>query len=318
MDFVNKGTALINDKVPYINEKQATAVVFGVARSGTSMITMILRELGVHMGEELSNAVLEDHSVFTKLEGTPELESFSKLVEERNAKYDVWGWKRPEAVKYVDLFEPLIRNPKYIITFRDILAIAMRNSISVNANLKRNLIKTHKNGYRRIIQLIEETTVPSLLISYEKALNNKENVVYNIIDFLKINPNQDQIRNAINSIEPNRKEYIANTLAPAVNPEKFVGNIDYCRDGKVHGWAKQKSSKKPIELNIYVDDILIQKVSASMYREDLKKSGLGEGNHGFDSDISSLIESNNQEKILRVEVIGNDFSLKKSPLKFIY
>lgn len=47
-----------------------------------------------------------------------------------------WGFKRPDAFRvindYVDDCVHIFRNPRFVITFRDPVAIAKRNEISIH------------------------------------------------------------------------------------------------------------------------------------------------------------------------------------------
>src|SRR5688572_21236041 len=107
----------------------ATVIVVGLPRSGTSMIAAVLRALDVYIGTEIDGAVFEDRQFAAALaSGHPE--ELARLIDERNAAHAIWGFKRPEAYRQLELLIPLCRNPRVIVTFRDILAIALRNRLA--------------------------------------------------------------------------------------------------------------------------------------------------------------------------------------------
>ena len=55
--LVNKGLAEINPE-PFSGE--ATLVIVGLTRSGTSMMSSLMHAFGVFMGDRIDNAVFED------------------------------------------------------------------------------------------------------------------------------------------------------------------------------------------------------------------------------------------------------------------
>ena len=180
--LINAGMAVINPSCNSIPEK--TVIVVGGERSGTSMVAGALKSLGIFLGDSHDQAVFEDTRIFKTLEGN-DLEAFSKLVETYNSKYAIWGWKRPKSFAYANKFTDRVRNPHFIVTFRDSFSIAMRNMISVQADLKHNLLNTAKRN-EQLIKFVITCNLPMLCVSYEKAISNKENFINSLIDYLNI------------------------------------------------------------------------------------------------------------------------------------
>ncbi len=60
------------------------------------------------------------------------------------------------------------------------------------------------------------------------------------------------------------------------------GYIDRVRTGSIAGWAQNTDAPEaPVCLDIFADGKLIGRVLANIYREDLKRAGLGNGRHAF-------------------------------------
>jgi hypothetical protein len=250
-----------------------------------------------------SGVVNERSDVYSLLEKN-KLDEFDEFVNKQNGKHSIWGWKRPKAIEYVDLFETKIRNPHYIIPFRDYVSIALRNQISVNADFKKNLKDTHFNRYRNVVDFIESNQQPVLLFSYEKAVTNKRYFVEKVAEFLGITDSQN-VNNAINSIQINDNAY--------VNQDVLKGSIDLVKDGQVHGWAKQSKSAQPITLKVIVDNQFVKNIIANKPRKDLAKIG----NHAFCDSFDEIgLEVGKSYEI----VVCNqyDTQLKHSPKTYIH
>jgi glycosyltransferase involved in cell wall biosynthesis len=61
-----------------------------------------------------------------------------------------------------------------------------------------------------------------------------------------------------------------------------MGFIDSYSNGKVHGWASCETSESDyVEVDLFIDNHYVITQTASTYRKDLEKSGLGDGKRGF-------------------------------------
>ena len=109
---------------------EATYVVGGIARGGTSSIASICHDLGLFMGPNmLSN--FEDRA----FHGSPD--SQIETIKMRNASHDVWGWKHPAALRRLHPLMRHIRNPRFILVMRDPVAVGLsydkRAKLGINA-----------------------------------------------------------------------------------------------------------------------------------------------------------------------------------------
>jgi len=303
----NSGFLALN-KAPF--QKEKTVIVSGIPRSGTSMIAKMLDEIGVFLGDSAKKPIYEDVELAKLLASKKfDQDKFYNLVSKRNNKHDIWGWKTPGSYIRNDLFIKKIRNPHYIIPFRDPLAIAIRNSLAVNTDIKKNLIHTYETQYKSLIAFVNKVEVPVLLFSYEKALLNKEEFLSYLLSYLDIEISQKQFDNVINSITPNNPGYIKLTS------KEYDGHLDSCTNGVLKGWVKKVSSEDPININIYNHKNIIEKsVSANFFRKDLSNAGIGNGSYGFEVDITKHINKMSKDDVIRVVVDGTNYSLINSPI----
>ena len=125
-------------------------VIAGMHRSGTSMITHWLHECGLNVGRNLMDAGIGnteghyedmefyqlhvDHLRINKLPYTgfiekaapafsPKTEGILKdLIAAKNKEFAQWGWKDPRTCLFLNAYEKLLPDAKYLIIFRDFSA----------------------------------------------------------------------------------------------------------------------------------------------------------------------------------------------------
>jgi hypothetical protein len=231
-ELINNGVIVINKDKSKSFKK--TIVILGVARSGTSMVAKVLEQLGVFMGQNRDQAVFEDVQIARILEGNFKKQELLDLIEERNSKYDIWGFKRPGALNYITKYSSYFRNIHFIIPFRDILAIAQRNKLSMKMDFMKSLRRANSQ-YLNVIDLVATSQNPYLLFSYEKSLTKKKEFVYSLIEFLEIDPSEDLIEKAISSIEVDCHNYL---LSSRVKGDD--GNFKVGGNQTIFGWVKDK------------------------------------------------------------------------------
>lgn len=210
--LINYGIEIINS--PTEISKNKTVVVLGVARSGTSMVASVLNELGVFLGNKKDHAVFEDVEIANALEQN-KIDVFKELVTKRNKDYNLWGWKRPSSFDHIDLINKHVRNPHFIIVFRDPLAISIRNKISMNSNVLDTIGQTQER-YLKIIKFIQKTKHPCLLVSYEKAIAKKLKFIHSLSEFLTIKIDKNIALKASNCIGLEKAVYLTNTTTAKI------------------------------------------------------------------------------------------------------
>jgi len=166
-------TTLYNDTA---RQDQETVIVFGNPRGGTSMVAGCLTGLGMHMGNNLPQNY-EDPEFVAK----PKQQMLS-TIERKNKHHDVWGWKFPEAGRYLDELLSEVRNPRFVVVFRDLIAISNRQNQANNVDFERALAANSLLMQQNML-LVMRARVPTMLVSYEKAIGDNEGFLSELCDF---------------------------------------------------------------------------------------------------------------------------------------
>jgi len=112
-----------------------------------------------------------------------------QTVRLRNQTFTTWGWKYPRASIYLKALHPRLRNPKYVVVFRDPVPGGVRSS-GGNDNGENYISAVLMLGLQNL-RLIEAFKAPTLLVSYEKASQNPEVFLKELSDFTKISLPKD-------------------------------------------------------------------------------------------------------------------------------
>ena len=306
--LVNNGITVLNQENPAVSEK--TMIVLGVARSGTSMVAGVLESIGVFMGTHKDRAVLEDVEIADLLESGKDLKKISAFIRRRDKKYPLWGWKRPGALSYMQTYEKMFRHPHYIIVFRDSLAIALRNKISVAADLLQNLQATHQQ-YAQVIDFISSTDQPCFLVSYEKALQKRTHFVESLCHYVGLGVDADRIRCGAAAIELDKPTYLY--ASRSVRYMGYFGGLN--ASGNIYGWAAHNTRvNEEVELDLLIDGCKVTTFKADHFREDLLNTGqdFGHGRHGFNLDIRPYVEIGKSHSV-SIQVKADAMPLTNSP-----
>jgi len=215
-DLINSGIYIKNKALE--NSKEKTIIVLGMARSGTSMVARVLNGMDVFLGNKIDQAVFEDVEIAESLE-KGDLVSFKNLIQERNKSHKIWGWKRPNSLNHTELITKSVRNPHFIIVYRDLLSIALRNHISMDANLDESL-KLSNQTYQKINEFVAKTKAPIMLVSYEKAIHRKRKFIKELANFIDFKLKPSKVEQLFKLIETDRAVYLENSTV-----YKFVSSI---------------------------------------------------------------------------------------------
>ena len=201
---------ILNQGQPVVSERVSnkTFVLFGNPRGGTTMIANVVRSMGIFLGDDLP-VNLEDNGfnwdILSRLE--PELSrkdkitSIKKVIEDRNAQYDVWGWKYPRADVYFKDISPALVNPMLICVFRDVVASTWRGVVRRRQeplNLMRRALDLQSSNLR----LIEKSKLPTLLVSYEKAIADPLQLVTSLNRFMSLGLSHDELATHAEKVNP--------------------------------------------------------------------------------------------------------------------
>lgn len=254
------------------NNKQI--FVLGYERTGSSMISGVLHRLGVHMGQNLSRATSDyQHGLYedsdfkyladkivtsfycriffhkaSYIENYHLLENIAKkhtstfkyLIKQRDQNYAVWGCKETTMALFLQIFEPYLTNPYWLITKRntDENILSSLHKFPLNIPKKRLLknqlkeistsqIKSYlMNKTRNILHVLKfrkeispEWFKQNMEFRYERinqclANKNTYTIDYNqfitspydsiqsLIDYLQLSPTSIQIDQALVFIKP--------------------------------------------------------------------------------------------------------------------
>ena len=189
----------------------STTIIFGVARGGTTMVARAISSLGIDLAEG-SNINFEDElfnlqklGLHPKRDEQQLKKHLLQRMEQRNSQHNRWGWKYPNAAAYVPLILERVRNPRLICILRDPLASSSRE-------LRADAIQQRDNEERRLrqalrametnITLIHQCAHPTLMVSYEKAIQKPAPFVRALGLFLGIDPTAQAIDAARGQIKP--------------------------------------------------------------------------------------------------------------------
>jgi hypothetical protein len=298
-DLLNYGFVRTRDAPPGDN---ATIIVVGLPRSGTSMVASVMKTLGVFIGQQIDNAVFEDREIAAAIDSDT-IDRFAEIAAARNAAHRIWGFKRPEAYRQLDRLCAVCRNPRVIVSFRDILAIALRNKISMQMDTLSQLPQL-VSQYQALVTAIKRTSVPALLISYEKSLQFPVETAAEIAAFCGVEADATLINSAATIIENGNAYYLQAARL------QYQGHVGRFVNGELRGWAKtyhRDQSRLTVELEL--DGNVVQTTQADIYRPDVEKAGIGDGRYGFVFKIADGVDRNS---IVNVRVQDSKVALTNS------
>ena len=259
----NEGVLALNK--PDTPPTEKTVVVLGAARGGTTMVAAVLQALGVFMGEKLG-PVLEDVALSRAVESR-DIETLREIVARRNAAHALWGWKRPSALEYSEVWQDCFRHLYIIAVFRDPFAIANRNRISMLSEIFPNMERSVQH-LGTLVNVLQRQEGPVLLCSYEKALAFPETFVRAVENFLDLSAAERRAE-AIRRINPASPRYLETSRIT-----HSLGHLDTVNERICSGWAfYPKQPTRPARVQLIVNDRLVHTVDAHRPRPDVKENG---------------------------------------------
>lgn len=267
----NDGIVFKNGKTSGANDK---IFVVGVARGGTSMVAGTLHHLGLPLGGNVNSSVFEDVALGNAiLNGNREL--IAELIGKYDQQHERWAFKRPNVAKMLKKVEDMLENTSYIFVFKDLLAISRRREISAFRDSFEHL-DVSMQLYAELVDLVQTTNNPSMLVSYEKAILNKAKFIAEVTKFCQLSPTREQKTATMAFIDPNSEQYLESSRT-----DQHFGRIGAVRKTKVRGWAKYKKSDEPVTVLLEVNNRTVGAAIADQLRKNLK----GSKEHGFEFDL---------------------------------
>jgi glycosyltransferase involved in cell wall biosynthesis/predicted O-methyltransferase YrrM len=303
-DLINQGLIVINDDGRHAGEAAgSTIIVTGAARGGTSMIAQILDRLGLFLGDARDHVVVEDTEILRAvLDGNTT--RLNELIEDRNRRFPTWGFKVPDLHNFIGpQGAALFRQPRFVVVFRDPLAVAQRSALSTHQGAA-EAIRAAVQNIEKLGSFVNDLTVPALLISYEKALQNYDYLVEKLSAFCGLTPSYEQRAAAAAVINPNDPDYIWATQI------MFRGTIDDIREDRLRGWCCFQTSDKPVEIEVLSGQRQLAVLLADGHRDDLEAARVHAGRHAFNVDLAPF--GLNPDDTITVRPINQSLSLPYS------
>lgn len=197
------------------SKNRKTVIVLGLACSGTSVVAGMLHNMGINMNPT-DNAVtgypygsFEDPELqeLTKLmtsEGLrakkgikeKELDRMAKsLIRKRTNENGIWGFKSALTYKCIDWFMGHVKNPYFVVIFRNLLdnADSLRRMFAKNygENLSHMAaLKMVLDEQKTLISVIERyAKYPMFFVSFEQIKNKFMQICINLSEFLEVELN---------------------------------------------------------------------------------------------------------------------------------
>jgi hypothetical protein len=202
---------LVTLRAPEAGGPARGLIVFGAPRGGTSMVAGALRILGADLGARQGDGNNEDLDMLAARGELPQLHAdhdgaLARLrgwLAGRVAAKGVWGWKDPHGAYYAaDLLSDLPA-PRLLGVFRDPVACAERVGLLTGKDHVATVRETLKL-YAAGMDLLEKASVPSGMISYEKALVRPKRFLVSLAKFAGLEPSREQFEKALVFISPER------------------------------------------------------------------------------------------------------------------
>ncbi|MEE9425932.1 MAG: sulfotransferase [Methylococcales bacterium] len=183
-----------------INTKHTT-VIAGSSRGGTSVIAYALARTGFNLGQT-NDINHEDTEILKVFRNKSALRT---IFNERNAAYDVWGFKVPESTYYFDWLDIQLRNPIFIYVVRNPASIA-RSIFQRHPVYGKGLdgyVNSFEHGlryYSYFAETLRRMQSPTLIIEHEAIVHNPIDFCQNFYTSLGIEINSDLLSDIAQNI----------------------------------------------------------------------------------------------------------------------
>jgi hypothetical protein len=202
-------------------------IVVGLARGGTSSVASALHELGIFMGDLACSPNYEDRKLIACIPSEKRLSlkgrdwsKFEATLREYDRQYDWWGFKYPSLHGDLEKIHQMLRNPRYIFIYRDVMAISSRRSQIFSKHDHFKFMRDYLKKYAKIIRFAEKHAIPALHLSYEKVLTNTNDFSKMLCAFCNVPFSQNNVNSISRVITPSPDKYLAWTVSHANSKKK--------------------------------------------------------------------------------------------------
>ncbi len=265
----NSGLSVLNSHAADMAHK--TVIVLGVPRGGTSMVAGVLTKLGVFMGTKDKLEPFYENTELGLCRKAKDKTKTRKTIATYNDKYAIWGMKILPKSWFFWFSRDYFRHPVYVVVFRDILAIAKRQVVSLDKSLLTEMFKALWFNCCLLVFLWFNKK-PTLIISYEKTLLFPESFVEELCSFLGIS-DAHRAESAIKFIRPSPSDYLmrSTTQCQLDKDAHYFGYVDIVNQNEVTGWVLSLLQENPIVIELWVNGDYQQAVEANLIRYDVKE-----------------------------------------------
>jgi hypothetical protein len=134
-----------------------------------------------------------------------EVPTASKIatIRSRNSTHSHWGWKLPNTIYYFDEIRSALRNPVFLVTYRNPFSVFMSASTRDGDGLHEGHFNAPIYHYEKMHQLIHRhPNIPVFVSSYEQAVENSAGFIDELCGLLPILPSREQQARARAFIAP--------------------------------------------------------------------------------------------------------------------
>lgn len=192
--------ASIIEGIPPLEVPQKTFIVLGCPRGGTSMLSGILRLYGIWMGDNLG----QQHENKESFSRDVPLKTKIEKIREYNSLYNCWGWKCPNTVHWLGDVLNELRNPHFIVVYRNPFDIAMSSAKHDGRIFSERLLNVPINHYKKMHNILEKTQAPRVYVSYERGLCQKEELVEKLASFVGVAVTDEMRSDIYQFIDPKK------------------------------------------------------------------------------------------------------------------
>lgn len=286
MSIFNSGLIMLNGN-KNLEELDKTILIIGQARAGSTMVSSVINQMGIPVGKDYG-PVHEDNDLGKYVKDLTNgnlSKAFIKEIRKRNNLHEKWCWKRPDMYNFIDVFINQIRNPCLIAIFRDPVSITSRNqiSLSMQKNSLDDCLKSFHDtldDQKKILEKINNLKLPSLLISYEKAISNPTHFISELKKFVGCEEIESTSAELLSIISPNHPGYALRARKDEYLPNNLYGVVS----GMTHAFLNltiknSQSEDKVCGFEVWVDgvnsinknEILVKKSNSIKIKLDLSE-----------------------------------------------
>ena len=305
---------------PNSAEAQRTFVVLGTVHGGTSMIAGLLRLLGIYMGPNLDSthenkqfreALLGNRTALDHFLAPFRLvTAYRRVVRQFNQEHPVWGVKDPLLTFCLPVVARYWRNPVYILVLRDPVTTAASQALHFQRPFEKRLTKV-LTSYRWLTRFATASGRPLLVINYEAAMQNKEEVVQALLDYCGTPVDTERYQAALAFMD-GQKGY---QWLMDGNTATLVGFVERVAERQVCGWAFNPKSRQPVTLALLHEGVEIARTTAHHPRPDvLQNASFARLPCGFVFDVAPQSKALQPEAVRIIDVASGGELRRVRPL----